>query len=488
VIHSIRGRLLLAFLLPAAGFFFLTAAVAYWVGRRSLEEEVNRGLIAMAEAAAAVVPADRLTILAPGDEASRTYSHIAGRLEAQRKASGVRRIYLFDRERRAIVDIGTLSTPGTIGSAAGLRIGTHLPYLEKDRLEIERVFSSGTATASSVSFEDGGEIFTSAYAPVRSPTGEIIAAVGVDASARHFAVIRRFALLIASIAAAGVLVVSALAIAVAGTVTRPLRHLVEAARTIGEGDLSTRVEAPSRDEVGALADSLDEMREALRERNEELQRMLAGVAHEVRNPLGGIDLFSGLLGEGLRDRPELSGYVERIRKELKNLEAFVEDFLAYARERPPQFEACQAIAFLGEVADLARAGALERKQSLALDVSPMTFQADAPSLRRAVLNLLRNAVQAAPEGGHVTLSCSGRDGHVEIRVEDDGPGVPAELRGDLFKRFFTTKEKGLGLGLAYVRKVAEAHGGSARLEDAERGAAFLIRIPTEPPAPGAKQG
>ncbi len=471
MIRSIRGRLLVAFLLPAAAFFAFTAALAYLVGRRALEDEVDRGLTAVAEAAAAVVPADRLAILGPGDEQSRTYAHIAGRLEAQRQAASAKRIYVFDRERRAIVDVGS-------GAGGQLPIGSHMPYLERDRGEIERVFASGAALASSVSFEDGGEVYKSAYAPIRSATGEIVAAVGVDASARHFAAMRRFAALLAALAAAGVLAIGGIALAVAGTVTQPLRRLVDAARGIGQGDLATPVAATSHDEVGTLAHSLDEMRQALRERSEELQRMLAGVAHEVRNPLGGIDLFSGLLAEGLKDRPELAAYVDRIRRELKQLESFVEDFLAYARERPPQLETCNASALLQEVADLVRPMAEAKRQSLQVDAAATALEADPPSLRRAVLNLARNAVQAAPEGGHIVMSSSLRNGQVEIRVADDGPGVPAELRADLFKRFFTTKEKGLGLGLAYVRKIAEAHGGNARLEDTAQGASFVITLPS----------
>ncbi len=466
VTRSIRARLLATFLVPAAIFFAATAAIAYLVGRRSLEDEVGRGLVAIAQGAAATLPQDRLLLLAPGDEGSRTYPHLLNRLDALRQATGVKRIYAFDRERRAIVDSG-----------GALPIGARMPHLERDRGELERLFSSGVAISSSVAFEDQGELYSSGYAPVKDASGAVVAAVGADASARHHAAMRRFALLMAAISALGLAVVGSAAFAVAATVTRPLRKLVDSARTIGAGDLDTPIGSASNDEVGDLSKTLDEMRRALKERNEELQRMLAGVAHEVRNPLGGIDLFSGLLAEGLGQRPDLLAHVDRIRRELVHLERFVEDFLAYARERPPEIQPCDAGELLREVADLVRPDAAARNQHLAIDAPRTAVLADGASLRRAVLNLLRNAVQAAPEGGHVWLSCGARDGHVEIRVRDDGPGVPPARRDDLFKRFFTTKEKGLGLGLAFVRKIAEAHGGQARLEPTEAGASFLIRLP-----------
>lgn len=467
MVRSIRGRLVAAFLLPAAAFFAVTALLAYLVGRRSLEEEVGRGLVAVAQSAAAQLPSDRLQLLFPGDESSRTYANLSVRLESLRAATAVRRLVLFDRERRAIVDAG-----------GGLPIGAHLPHLERDRTEIARLFETGQPAFSAVAFEDRGELVTAGYAPIKDATGAVVAAVGADASARHAAVVRRFALWLALLAALGLVAVLAVALAVAATVTRPLSRLVASARAIGGGDLLTPVAPASRDEVGELARTLDEMRAALKERGEELQRMLAGVAHEVRNPLGGIDLFSGLLAERLADHTDERTFVERIRKELKNLEAFVEDFLAYARERPPEIESCDARTLLGEAADLVRPAADARRQSLAVKVAAVAVRADAAALKRAVLNLLRNAVQAAPEGGRVGLDCAARDGRVEIRVTDDGPGVPPERRDDLFKRFFTTKEKGLGLGLAYVRKVAEAHGGTARLEPTQKGAAFVISLPT----------
>ena len=92
---------------------------------------------------------------------------------------------------------------------------------------------------------------------------------------------------------------------------------------------------------------------------------------------------------------------------------------------------------------------------------------------------MRNALQASPEGARIELGATRLEGAVQLYVQDEGPGVPEAERASLFRPFHTTKEKGLGLGLALVRRIAEAHGGAARLAPSEKGARFVLDIPDQ---------
>ncbi|MGC3999980.1 MAG: HAMP domain-containing sensor histidine kinase [Anaeromyxobacter sp.] len=252
------------------------------------------------------------------------------------------------------------------------------------------------------------------------------------------------------------------------TITRPINRLTAAARRIGRGDLETPLWVRKRrDQIGELRDTLEEMRRALRARGEERETLLAGIAHEVRNPLGALDLFAGLLAEEVTGKPE-AAHVARIQSELAALSKVVEEFLDYARARPPLREVVDLGVLAAEVSDVAAPLAAARGVALSVDASG-TARADREQLRRAVVNLVRNAVEASPAGSTVELAASGGDREAHVEVRDRGPGFTPEAKATLFRPFFTTKEKGTGLGLALAKKVVDAHGGALAVVDREGG-------------------
>ncbi len=109
------------------------------------------------------------------------------------------------------------------------------------------------------------------------------------------------------------------------------------------------------------------------------------------------------------------------------------------------------------------------------------LEGDEGLLTAAVVNLLKNAIQASPEGEQVTIRGAMRDGTFLVEVEDRGPGVPEAQRAQIFEPFFTTREKGTGLGLPLARKIARAHGGELSLVPSSRGAHFRLEVPVSPP-------
>jgi signal transduction histidine kinase len=155
--------------------------------------------------------------------------------------------------------------------------------------------------------------------------------------------------------------------------------------------------------------------------------------------------------------------VDRIRTELATLSRVVDEFLDYARARPLLTEPCDLQGLVAEVAVLVQPFASER--GVRVDASARgRCAADREKLRRALLNLARNAVEAAPAGSAVEISARpvGADGAV-LEVLDRGAGLTAEAREALFRPFFTTKARGTGLGLALAKKVADAHRGTLEL-------------------------
>jgi signal transduction histidine kinase len=392
---------------------------------------------------------------------------------------------MFDRE---------LTARGDSDAAKPVPIGKPYYRAELDRAELERVFARG-ATASSVTFTgQDGAIYKAGYAPVRA-SGEdddspVVLAMSVQAPASYFARLEdlRERLFVWG---AGLAAISILAAAITTLfITRNVRRLAAAAERIGGGDLRERVQIESGDELGLLGQTMDRMRQQLADRDLRTQQMLAGIAHEVRNPLAGMTLFAGILRDELAEGDERRGHVDKIQRELGYLERVVNDFLEYARRPKPELAPVPLDELLADVAQLASTDAIEVEiEELEPPGGPgvPTAQADRGQLRRALLNLAKNAAQAASAAGHrgkgtVRLSARQRGDEMHIAVWNRGAAIPPGASARLFEPFFTTREKGTGLGLAFVREIAVDHGGRIDVASANGETTFTIAIPVMPRA------
>ncbi|MEW6252070.1 MAG: ATP-binding protein [Planctomycetota bacterium] len=220
----------------------------------------------------------------------------------------------------------------------------------------------------------------------------------------------------------------------------------------------------------------------LRRRLAALGELAAGIAHEVRNPLGAIQLYSGLLkSQCLRHRLEPGvGLVEKIEAGIQAIEAVVQDTLALApRER--QLADCCLADVIERVRDATLKTLTVCEVSLAVrcDDPAACVRADPDGLQRVLINLIVNAAEASPAGRSVHLHVAApRDSEVTIRVLDEGLGLPDEVRHRIFDPFFTTKEHGTGLGLTIAHRLTEAYGGRLTADNRpEGGAAFIVVLP-----------
>lgn len=213
-----------------------------------------------------------------------------------------------------------------------------------------------------------------------------------------------------------------------------------------------------------------------------MQTMTAGLAHEVRNPLNAAKLQLELLERRLRrngDDPRLTEPSELAQKEIERLTELLNDFLAFARPPELHVQEHDVAEIIRHVADLERIAAEKRGAVLALVAAPEHLHArvDAAKIHQVVLNLVRNAVEAVTAGGHVTLELSATHDTFTVRVQDDGPGIPPEVRTRIFEPFFSTKEGGTGLGMSIVHSLVSLHGGEIDLDSSAAGTRFDVTIP-----------
>ena len=214
-----------------------------------------------------------------------------------------------------------------------------------------------------------------------------------------------------------------------------------------------------------------------------LGQLAAVVAHEVRNPLAGLRASLQVLEHrcgDARDRDIVGAMVQRI----DDLNAKVEDLLLYARPQPPRLQAVDVGTLVREVAHSARAatGSLCPPTTVSGDTA-VTALADVDMLRAAVLNIAMNACQAAGPRP-VEIRVSSESGVCRITIEDQGPGIPADVRERMFEPFFTTRAGGTGLGLAIVKRLIEVLNGTVVLTDREGGGTVAeITVPAAPTSP-----
>jgi two-component system, NtrC family, sensor kinase len=221
------------------------------------------------------------------------------------------------------------------------------------------------------------------------------------------------------------------------------------------------------------------------ERMATVGRLSLKVAHEVRNPIAAIGLNAELVGDLVKERggsdmEEAATLVTAIREQVSALDAITEEYLAFARFPRPQYDEDSVNEMVAALVEFVRPVAVRQGSELRattdLTVPPMAI--DRTLLRQAILNLVKNGLEALGRGGRITVSTRRVDDQVEIAIHDSGPGIPPEVGTHLFEQFFTTKPQGTGLGLYITRQIVEEHGGTLRWKSAPgAGTTFTASLP-----------
>ncbi|MSR62780.1 MAG: sensor histidine kinase [Planctomycetes bacterium] len=304
---------------------------------------------------------------------------------------------------------------------------------------------------------------------------------------------------------AGVLALAVcLTLFIARRTTGPIRELQKHVRRVAEGDLDARIDIRSRDELGALAEDVNRMTSELKTQRERIikaekdaawREMARQIAHDIKNPLTPMLLSLDLLERARREHAAGSEEIlERtmglIRRQIHNLREIANDFNEFTGGKKAHPSAVEVAGLLEEVLHLHDGWAVERRVSVHKDGAAAVVWADLGKLRRVLVNLVSNALQAMPEGGELFAATALEGSAVVISIRDTGVGLTSEARAHLFEPYFTTKSEGTGLGLAISKRALEEMGGAIELIGAPGGVGTLarVRLPLHRPrASGAGQ-
>jgi signal transduction histidine kinase len=206
----------------------------------------------------------------------------------------------------------------------------------------------------------------------------------------------------------------------------------------------------------------------------ELGKMAGAVAHEVRNALAGIGPSVQFLAGSASLDPREEDLGTHVSQRLGKLGDMVADLLAFAEMRPIALAAVPLRSLVHEAADMVRVRSDSAQVAIRVDVPDIVVRADGEVLRRALFNLILNGVQAMRGEGEITIRADVHDRRWRLELADQGPGIPPAARARLFEPFFSTKTHGVGLGLAFVRRVVSAHCGTIEVRSPPGGGTVVV--------------
>ena len=364
---------------------------------------------------------------------------------------------------------------------------------------------------------------------VRSRDYQVVAPLGIAGQATPLftvqvvasSVLLRSAVLpevetLAEVSGGALLASLALTVLATSRVLRPLRRIESTIDRISQGQfhtgeagvpggpkefaaLESKLNILGQQYTGAQRDatkmkqSVDEMIERMASQLDVATRLAAisrisgGVAHEIKNPLNAIvlrlDLLKARAGSGVPEE-DMIPEIDVLSREVRRLDRVVKTFLDFSRPVEVHFTEIDLAALAREVADLMRPQAERAGVELTCTIpaGPARMRGDADMLKQAILNLVTNALEAMKGRGHLRIDvatrCDSAGDYAELTVEDDGPGIPSELRDKVFQLYFTTKERGSGIGLAMTYRAVQLHNGTVEfVSESGHGTTFRLRFP-----------
>jgi signal transduction histidine kinase len=333
---------------------------------------------------------------------------------------------------------------------------------------------NGEITPSPLFSDESDRFFKSLFYPVSLSDNQRVV-FGIDADVHFLAETVRLRNTILSIASIITLVSIIIGLLFSQAITQPLYQLTRFASDIGKGRSSQLDFSKRHDEIGFLGQTMRKMQSEIEQREKENKQLIASVAHEIRNPLGGMKVNVDLLLEESQQYPELLPYAQAITREINHLSEIIETFLAYARPMEKNISPHDVRDMLDKVLE-------DIKRNFAVQNITITgngrVDIHSGKIQHAFYNLIKNGIEASGKYPDIQVDISTTGNQIKISFRNRGRPIPMEIQPQIFDPFFTTKESGVGLGLSITKSIVEQHGGKIYLLSSnEFGTEFVVELP-----------
>ena len=274
-----------------------------------------------------------------------------------------------------------------------------------------------------------------------------------------------------------------LAVIFSQSLLSPVKKLSEYTKLIKKNIYTDTVTLNRKDEFGDLSQSLSEMHTEIKQNEQTMKQLLSGIAHEIKNPLGGMEIYSGLLQEelaksnGNSTSDESLNFLGKITQEIQHLKQVVLEYLDYAKPLKSDLKPIHIESLIEDIYRILLPEMRQKKISYTLSGQGEVL-ADESKLRRVFLNLLKNSLEAVDEKGTIKVEIKNENSTTIIDVTDNGIGIPEDNMSQIFQPYFTTRDKGYGLGLTIAKNIIDELNGTIIVKSQKgKTTTFTIELP-----------
>ena len=447
--------------------FLALSIPLYWYTRSALEDELDKRLLSTAEIAAHQLRHDLVANLAREPALAKV------RVTLERDLS----TFLVDGiEGLAVYAPGGAELArSSVTLSEQPDIAVFLQTLSNLQYPVERAVSELYRLS-------GGEYFKAAAVSMEVGT-QLPLILIVWGGADFMTVIDQIVGSLFWIILVSVVVAVSLAAVFSRSLIRPVIELSAYAKSIQKNIHSELVDLGRSDEFGDLNRALSEMHTEVRQHEKSMKQLLSSIAHEIKNPLGGMEIYTGLLEESLSreaDAEEFADhrtYLEKVTRELRHLKQIVLEYLDYAKPLKSHLEPLQVELIFEDILRILQPEI--RQKNVAYQISGTgVVQGDESKLRRVFVNLLKNSLEAVDRKSTIDITIKSQDHAVSVMISDNGRGIPQADLENIYEPYFTTYEKGYGLGLTIVKNIIDEMNGTILVESiVGQGTTFTLSFP-----------
>ena len=445
---SFRTRIILIFCSITVVLVAVLARFSYVTVRETYLNQLGRKLQLATSVAANEVNPQHLRYLTPKGSGSFVDSYYRESVQHARQIVQAEEVFLFDKELKLLVSTDSSASKGFED-----------PILVLNRQEIQRI-ETGDISISSPFKGNDRQWYLWGFKRLDSDHW-----LGIRENAVELAVIERLSWVIWAIGMLGVALMVAGSAVLARTLAVPVDKLVQFSRVLEKGNWQAELPEGIHGELKSLGKAMDQMRLGLIAKQTEKEHMLAQIAHEIRNPLGGIELLAGLMEEDLKTANKNPEYARRIREEIASLKTLINNYLAFGRPGPAQPQWIDVRESIRQVKEVIQHTLDEKQVTLSCNGEACRMWFDPQHFKQILINLVTNSAQALNAGGLVTIRSGVSDNAVRVDVTDNGPGIAQEQIAMVFEPFFTTGPNGSGLGLSISRKLCHENKSTLTVEN-----------------------
>jgi signal transduction histidine kinase len=297
--------------------------------------------------------------------------------------------------------------------------------------------------------------------------------LAVRESAKNFEQLDQLSNLIWYFGLGGIALSVLLGFIVANSITKPITKLVAFSNAIGKGNFKAKIPKGMKGELKTLAKAMDLMRSNIDNNQKEKEKILAQIAHEIRNPLGGIELLINLINESA-DSIKNKDYTKRVLNEINGLKELITSYLNYSKPSPAIEEVINLTNIIDESLLIFAKEIKEKNISVEKDIKLKTIIFDKNHLRNILLNLIKNSIDSITKNGKIIINTYNDKTANYISIQDNGTGIEEGNLSKIFEPFFTTKTNGTGLGLASCKKFCDENNAQLKVKTLEQGSVFII--------------